>query len=77
MINAGKNPYRSSHRNAWVFAIVASAVAILLVIVGVAYSTGHWSREATHVGNNGAGLHIPAPSATSNQPPATGAVGPR
>lgn len=67
---------RSTRRNGPLFAILTAGVVVVLMVVGVGYSTGEWSREATRVGNDGAGLHVPGPN-TATQPPATGAVVPR
>lgn len=68
------NNYRSSRKKGWLFAILASGLAVVLIAAGVAYSTGDWSRQATHVGNDGAGLHIPPATSTPTQPPATNAT---
>ena len=63
-----------SRKGGKTFALVASAIVVALIAAGVAYTTGDWGREATRTGNDGAGLHIPAPTPSTNQPPAPGAI---
>jgi hypothetical protein len=67
MPSPGDNRHRVSHRNNRGLIAALAVVVLVLGAVGVFYSTGQWSGEATNTGAGAPTAQVP-PGAGSNAP---------